>query len=245
MKLRGLSTLIAMAIVFALGSSTAFGVVLVPNDFINQPLTAADITALPAGGSFVQGPTALATMTTKPGLGGTIYEGVYQESGGLCDQCLDFVYQLTLSLGGGVGMFTASGYNWDGGLSPDSAFILATTGATGVPGGFVTPSADPAAHTTPIDLGNQETPGNANRSADFDRIHFNFGGFSSPNNSVIFWVHTEATTFASNDIHVQDTGQIDAQGWAPAPEPVSSGLLLGGLFGIGLFVARRFQVRQS
>jgi hypothetical protein len=38
---------------------------------------------------------------------------------------------------------------------------------------------------------------------------------------------------------------MQTPGFDPTPEPAYAGLLVGGLFGLGLLVARRFQARQS
>lgn len=60
-------------------------------------------------------------------------------------------------------------------------------------------------------------------------------------------VKTNATAYTLGTTQVQDDGVASVITLAPsaAPEPVSAGLLLGGLFGVGLFVARRFRVPQN
>jgi hypothetical protein len=77
-------------------------------------------------------------------------------------------------------------------------------------------------------------------------IDFNFdpSGVVGGQTTYDLVVLTNATTYGPGSILVQDGGQASIAGYAPTPEPGSVGLLLGGLFGLGLFV-RRFRMQQS
>jgi len=194
--------------------------------------------ALPPGGAWVAGPTLFSSNTHTAPLDGTTEEGVYAEAG---TGFLDFVYQMNVTSGGGVLTMTLNGYNWDGGATPDFAsYVTPGTAGVAVPG-QEPPFVDPPTGTNPI-------PNDANRTSDADRIHFIWldPGFG-PGTSAILIVHTEATKFTTvtDEVLMQDTGQFKTNGYAPVPEPAYAGLLLGGLFGAGLLVARRLQARSS
>jgi hypothetical protein len=238
LKLMRVTKLLAVLAMLAFGSG-AYATLLTPGAAPAGPISTI---ALPTG-SWLVNPQALSTTITTPGLDGIIYEGVYQENtnngvGGnaACVGCLDFVYQIKITEGHGMEQVTLFGYAWDGGASDDYARIL-----TSVPSD---PVSDGIFHAS---SGNSsDTPDTADRSVDFDRIHFNFSpGVDSPDYTAIFYVHTNAKTVTQARIQVQDTGQFIAMGYAPAPEPASAGLLLGGLFGAGLMVVRRVQARKN
>jgi hypothetical protein len=76
-------------------------------------------------------------------------------------------------------------------------------------------------------------------------INFNFGASMPLGTTVDLIVQTNATSYAGGGINFIDGSVASVSGYGPAPEPGSVGLLLGGLFGLGLFVTRRFRVQQS
>ena len=79
-----------------------------------------------------------------------------------------------------------------------------------------------------------------------DVVGFNFSPKLFPGDtSLALLIRTNATTFGAGSIGVIDGGGTTLVGFAPAPEPAYAGLLLGGLFGLGLLVARRFQAKQN
>jgi len=63
----------------------------------------------------------------------------------------------------------------------------------------------------------------------------------------ILVIRTSATTYENPPLNssAQDGGTVNFMGYDPTPEPGFAGLLLSGLFGVGLIVARRFRVVQN
>jgi hypothetical protein len=196
----------------------------------------ADTGALPAF-TIAQGPTVLPNNPGSPAspLDGTVTEAVYRDN---ATGFLDFVYQLNTTAEAplsGVMLVTLNNYNY-GQTTFDTA-------------GYFDPGTEPAGFvdaTAP-----NPTPDTANQTINFSQIHFMWNslpvglsgqGLGEGTTLVVF---TKATSFGSASILVQDDGQLNVQGFAPTPEPAYAGLLLGGLFGLGLLVARRFQTRQS
>jgi hypothetical protein len=132
---------------------------------------------------------------------------------------LTFVYQVT-DITGDVARLSGSDYTgWltDVGVSPGHAPFVA--GAV--------------------------SPATISRTADGSVVGFNFSPTLVGATSLQLLIRTNATTFGSGSIGVIDGGGLTLVGFAPAPEPAYAGLLLGGLFGLGLLVARRFQAKQS
>ena len=61
-------------------------------------------------------------------------------------------------------------------------------------------------------------------------------------------IKTNAEYYGSGTANLIDGGVTSLTTYAPTtatPEPASTGLFLGGLFGVGLFVARKFRVQQN
>jgi hypothetical protein len=105
-----------------------------------------------------------------------------------------------------------------------------------------------------IDFGGNSNPAFIARD-DGSTIEFSFnpfvvgGAFTS---TAILVVQTDATAESVTDIaSVSDAsgGSVNVRAWTPAPaptpEPAEAGVLLGGLFAAGLFVARKFRVQRS
>lgn len=199
----------------------------------------ADTGALPAVTTVIA-PTVLPNNLGSPvsPMDGTVTEAVYRDNS---TGFLDFVYQLNLtaeSSGSGVKMITLNGYFY--GQAPLAFDSAAYFDAGTEPAGF-----SDATAPNPI-------PDTANQTLNFNQIHFNWKDLSPPLVSgqqvglgTTLVVFTQATSIKSADILVQDEGQLDVQGYAPAPEPAWAGVMLGCLFGAGLVVARRFQTKQS
>jgi hypothetical protein len=78
-------------------------------------------------------------------------------------------------------------------------------------------------------------------------VGFNYadGAFLPGDGSVLLQIDTNATTFSPGTIGAIDAVTANGAGLAPAPEPAYTGLMLFGLFGAGLFAARRFRTSQS
>jgi hypothetical protein len=134
---------------------------------------------------------------------------------------LTFIYQVT-NVTGDVGRLTGSSYA--GWLTDVSVF-------TPHPPFIVTGSFSPST----ID----RSPGAG------DVVGFNFSPKLMADTSLALLIRTNATIFSAGSIGVIDGGGTTLAGFAPAPEPAFEGLLLGGLFAVGLFLTRRFQAKQN
>jgi hypothetical protein len=95
-------------------------------------------------------------------------------------------------------------------------------------------------------------PSTVDRSVSGDVVGFNYadvvaGELMPGQTSDLLVIKTNATSFGDGFINMLDGDTARVAGFAPTatPEPGSVGLLLGGLFGAGLFLARKFRVRQS
>lgn len=85
-------------------------------------------------------------------------------------------------------------------------------------------------------------------------VDFDFQGafnVTPGSTSDLLVVETNATSYSSNgNVSLQNTSSSPLNfAWQPAglaaPEPAEAGVLLGGLFAAGLFVARKFRVQRS
>ncbi len=208
------------ALTAVLYASTAFATTLSPTGTAPTAVTAG---GLPGGGVYLVAPTDLGLAVTQTGLNGTVTEAVYQESG---TGYLDFVYQIHLTSGGGVGSLSLSGYQ-DGTGTNDEATYLASAVST-----FHAPSGNAADQPTTTD-----------RTPSGDIIHFDFFNLNSPDYSDLLIIHTQALSYTQSSVRLQDTGQLAGTGYTPAPEPAQVGLLLSGLFGVGLIVTRKLRTR--
>jgi hypothetical protein len=92
-------------------------------------------------------------------------------------------------------------------------------------------------------------PSQADRSSTGNAVNF---GFDSPievepgETSYALVIRTNATTYSPGNVSLQNNSSSPLNlGYQPAPEPAEAGILLGGLFAAGLFVARKFRVQQS
>jgi hypothetical protein len=150
-------------------------------------------------------------------ISGTLSEWVVKDGTGL-----DFIYQVTDT----TGFIEQLAVN---DFAPVGAVNVGTTTGYGAAptGGSTTPSAI-----------NENLGGT---------INFTIGtaGMVPGQVSVDYIVQTTATSYVSTTESVIDSSTANPAGIGPAPEPGSVGLLLGGLFGLGLFVTRRFRVQQS
>ena len=87
-------------------------------------------------------------------------------------------------------------------------------------------------------------------SSSGDQVTFDFSGSAAiqigdSNESFVLVIKTNRKSFTAGSSSIIDGGVANVASFAPTPEPAFAGLLLGGLFVVGLFLARRFQVRQS
>jgi hypothetical protein len=92
-------------------------------------------------------------------------------------------------------------------------------------------------------------PIEADRSVGGNTVGFNFGlppvGIAHGQSSDILIIRTNATGYRPGIANIIDGNIASVDAWAPSPEPVSSSLLLGGLFGVGLVVTRKFRARRQ
>lgn len=91
-------------------------------------------------------------------------------------------------------------------------------------------------------------PTTVDRSADGNVIGFNFNPAGIQNGgdtfALVIKTNASAADFTGSTTFL-DGGIAAVNSYDPVPEPMNAGLLLGGLFGVGLFVARKFRVSQS
>jgi hypothetical protein len=170
-------------------------------------------------------------------------EYVYADTNNhFCSGCLDFVIwaQNTSASTDSINRITATdftGFSTDVGSIPPAPLGTSPTGAN--PSGTIPPSF-------------------VDRSLGGDTIGFDFqpisGGippvllpstFLPGTTSELLVIETDATGYTSGQVNFIDGGTSTVTGFAPVPEPISAGLLLGGLFGAGLLIARKFQVKQN
>jgi hypothetical protein len=215
---------------------TAQAVVLAPT---GGPVAPDDFTGLPITG-VAPGAFMLVSPAVTTTFSGTILSDVFIDgiTGGL-----DFYYQYT---------GTAT--------TPDAVERITAASFAGADGAF----ADPFGVGVGVDVGTRNDtagiplllasgflPGTTNsstvtRGSGGSVVGFNFSpGITVPGNSFVLIVRTHATTFGVGNGAVIDSNSANVAVWAPTPEPAYAGLLLGGLFGLGLLVTRRFQAKQS
>jgi hypothetical protein len=159
--------------------------------------------------------TAVIPFTTSSAVSGTFQEEVLQTSTGL-----DFLYYLT-----------------NNSTSKDALTRTTTTDFTG----------DLSADTVGFLADGNVAPVTVDRSLSGDTIGFSFAANSLlPGlSSDILVIETDATAFTTGSVFAIDGGVTSIAGYAPTPEPASVGLLLGGLFMIGMVGVRKFQTRTQ
>ncbi|HEX7363392.1 MAG TPA: PEP-CTERM sorting domain-containing protein [Bryobacteraceae bacterium] len=85
-------------------------------------------------------------------------------------------------------------------------------------------------------------PEGVSRNLSGSVLHFDFSGageIANGSSSRYLVVETNATSYGLGSITVQDGATVDLAGFAPVPEPMTIGLLGGGLLLLGLFGYRR------
>jgi hypothetical protein len=219
----------------AMCASSAFAATLPPcptpgvagclNPTNNAP--AVLIGGLPTGDVLVSETTS--AIQTSPTLTGTGVAAVYMETAGACTGCLDFLYQVSPAAGDAIDSLT--GQNFGNGLGVIETFYLDT-----LPTVIGSPFSAPT-DTSPLTTNNVTWNPTS--------VQFDFNGITGGQESDIFVIRTDATTYSAGVALVQGTGQATFASYQPSPEPAQVGLLLGGLMVAGLFVARKFRVLQS
>jgi len=184
---------------------------------------------VPAGGTVVADILNNTVTTTQSGDTLTVdySEWVYKEAGGT----LDFIIQADNTGTSGqdfIDQITTSSFVGTGSTTTDVGFNSSVPGLTTI---------SPAG----ID------PTNGGRSSNGAVVTFNFGSneVMSGEKTDYLIIKTNATAFIPGTVSFQDGVTATGAGFGVAPEPGSVGLLLGGLFGVGLLVTRRFRAQQS
>ena len=177
--------------------------------------------AITVGGGSTTDVTLGSTPFTSlpPSFAGSVNEWVVSDTstGGE----LDFIYQVTETGNGGGGIQNMSVTNFS-----------STINNAGYTTGYGIAPTLPATDVSVV----SQTGG---------AVTFNFGAGLPLGTTVDLIVQTNATQYPAGAINFNDGGIASVTGYGPTPEPGSVGLLLGGLFGLGLFVTRRFRVQQS
>jgi len=211
--------------------ASAKAVVLAPNTTV--PGAALAVNPIPGVTLSLVSPVLNQTLASSPvpsSFTATINYAVYRETAGAgASGKLDFVFQLTNSgmSADAIAHAIASnftGYNTDVFYST-ATVLLGASGTNGFVDGTVAPTA-------------------ASRSSNGKNIDFTF----SPPTSIgptettkVLVIRTDANSYRKGNVHVQDDGSVDFNGFAPAPEPSSIILLSGICAGLGLVVVyRRF-----
>ncbi|HEX7363391.1 MAG TPA: PEP-CTERM sorting domain-containing protein [Bryobacteraceae bacterium] len=131
-----------------------------------------------------------------------------------CPGCLDFAFQVT-NTGPGDHIESLSTASFAGFLTDAGYF----SGIAGV---------------DPNSVSRDSQPGSV--------IHFDFtgnGDILAGQSSAYLVVETDATSWTAGSITAQDGATVDVAGFAPVPEPMTMGLLGGGLLLLGLLGYRR------
>jgi len=180
------------------------------------------------------GPIALTGLNA---LSQTVFTGTLEEwvatdvnTGGL-----DFLYQVVNNAGSTDAMQSVSVASYAG-FTTDVGYCSNPGGGGAVPCG------------SPLGgVGNLAPTSITRNSAATVDFGFSPSGIGAGVQTYDLVVKTNATAYTLGTTQVIDDGVASVITLAPSatPEPVSAGLLLGGLFGAGLFVARRFRVPQN
>lgn len=206
-----------------------------------QSVCASGCTFLPmadfASGFFFTSPIAdtgpLAFTANSGTFSGTLEEWVAQDvnTGGL-----DFLYQVVNSAGSAdaIEHMSVTGYS---GYTTDVGYCSNPGGGGAVPCGNALGGSGTLA---PSDI--------VHSSGSVVDFSFLNAGIAPGVQTYDLVIKTNAEYYGLGTANLIDGGVTSLTTLAPttaAPEPASTGLFLGGLFGIGLFVARRFRVQQN
>jgi hypothetical protein len=176
-----------------------------------------------SGGSVIAD-TGLNTFTSTT-FSGSAEEVVYRESGGT----LDFVYQFKDLTGDPVALASESsflGFTTDVGFA--SAYNIFGSGTL-----------------APSSVSRNGPPVTGGDVVRFDFSSTPTGGVGNGVETYALVIKTNAISYGPGTRAYQDGTNTSISGFAPAPEPAFTGLLLSGLLGAGLFLARRYRVVQS
>ena len=230
-KLSALVASLAVALFVCLGSVQA---AFVPP---GTTPTAPDFPLVVTPGSTLLATTGLTTVSTT--LGGdtltvTYFENVYADAALTCPGCLDFVIMASNTGAAGTDVIDRI---TTGNFRPLQGLLDVDMGHNIVVDGLA-----------PLPIPPAVAPDSVDRTLNGATLGFNFsvlGGVKPGMSTDYLIIKTTATSYVTGTISFQNSVTASGLAFAPAPEPSKVGLLLGGLFFAGLFVARRFQVLQS
>ena len=226
-------SLIALAIFVPAGNATT----LVPG----QSVCASGCTFTPiedfAAGFFFTSPIAdtgpLAFTANSGTFSGTLEEWVVQD---LNTGDLDFLYQVVNSSGSAdaIEHMSVTGYS---GYTTDVGFCSNPGGGGAFPCG------------NPLGGSGTLAPSFIVHSSG-SVVDFSFltAGIAPGVQTYDLVIKTNAEYYGSGTANLIDGGVTSLTTYAPTtatPEPATTGLFLGGVFGVGLFVARKFRVQQN
>lgn len=214
-----------MVVVVALASS-GYATILPPGGSVTGPYTA----FVPTDFGLVKADTGVQSFTGIDALLNTRFTGELREQVVVDNNTgfLDFIYQI-LSTGGpdNIGKITTINYRdvtINAGTCPTCANLIGA-----------------ATNLDPVSIGRSGAPGSV--------VAFDYGdpnGILGPGDETsVLVLKTNSTTFALGSTSVINGATVNVMTYDPTPEPMSAGLLLGGLLGVGLLVARKFQVKQN
>jgi hypothetical protein len=179
----------------------------------------------------IEADTGLMHFTGRDAFNNVVYTGTLDEIVLLdsATHALDFIYEVTNDVGSMDAIGRVSDTNYMGqftdvGVDTSQAIISP-------PGTLV--------------------PGFISRGVGGDNVTFDFGseaggmGIAPGVKAADMIIKTHAVDFGGGSTAILDGGIAAVQDFAPVPEPMNAGLLLAGLFGAGLFVARKYRVSQN
>jgi hypothetical protein len=227
-KLKSCSLVIlAVIALIALTTPSAFGTVLGPPGTLSASGPGTDFSTACSGltclGAVVVGPTT-ANVSIKTaggattGTGKLVYE-VVQDTANPSN--LDFLYQYQL-ISGDITSFTVSDFT---GFTTDIGYVTSFTG-----------------------FANSTNAATSISNSTGATVNFGYSPalLASAGSTEILVVRTNATTQnLTGNASLNDTGTASVIVYAPAPEPAQAGLVVGVLFGTGLWLARRYRLIQS
>ena len=220
----------AALLALALFAPTSYATNLNPGDCVGLgtlacPGAVQDFAAFPG---VIKADTGLVAFTGVDALGNTRFTGEFEQIvllDGVTGH-LDFIYQFRVLTGDSIGSLTTINYkNVTTDVGYDSAQDIPGSGFTGT---FAPTSVQRSSGT-----------------GDVVTFDFHPGKVPAGTTTYSLIIKTNSDTYAFGSTSVIDGGIANIKTYDPTPEPMNAGLLLGGLFGAGLLVARKFQAKKA
>jgi hypothetical protein len=224
------NTLSTLSLVVGLSLTSAFTAsassVLNPGDFIGNPGT---ITVGTGGTTVASVSGTFSASTASSEFSGTYNVTVYSDPSNVyCAGCYDFIINLTSDLGSTDNIEKVS----------DGSFDM-----TQVTVGYSQPGVlTPCATSTSLDC--YKAPNTVARTTDGADVSFGFkgsGNIAQTQSSATLVIETSGMFYAPGSLAIQDDVTSNSVGFGDvgAPEPITMGLLGGGLAALGLMRWRR------